>query len=179
MRSMSFANYGPADVLQLEDRPIPAPEAGEVGRIRERLPLQPAMEAPGRMDAPLTCDMVESRANQHPLKRLPVRVDYSFRLIPLEEIICLTARDKRVFVKTSAAEFRSSYTLKELEGRLPGNQFFRVHDAHIVRLGAVEEIHSLGSHSYALSLTGGHVVPLSRAKYRELQQRLGLDWLSE
>ena len=58
-----------------------------------------------------------------PLRRLPVREDYAVRLIRLEDIFCLAARDKRVFARTAAGEFRTYYTLTQLESLLPPEQF--------------------------------------------------------
>lgn len=112
-----------------------------------------------------------------PLVRLPIREDYSVRLLRVEEILCAAAREKRVFIITATGEHRTYYTLKQLETILPSHLFFRVHDSYIVRIDLVKELHLLGSHSYALRMENGLLVPVGRARYRELQSLLGLDSL--
>jgi DNA-binding LytR/AlgR family response regulator len=107
-----------------------------------------------------------------PLRRLPIRKDYSVLLVRVEEIITAMARDKRVFVRTAEGEHRTYYTLTQLESLLPPNQFLRVHDSCIVNLDMVEEVLFLGNHTYALRLTNGEQIPLRRTRYPELQRRL-------
>ena len=145
-----------------------------INRIREQLPKPTAMEAEGarmRLYSPLAA--VGGGCSNPANRRLPVREDYTIRLIPYSDILLISARDKRVYIHTKEQEIKSCYTLKELEARLPKDEFFRVHDGHIVRLESIQELHSLGGHGYAITLTGGMVVPLSRLRYRELQQLLG------
>lgn len=116
-------------------------------------------------------------AERASIARLPVREDYSVRLLRIDDIICAAAREKRVFIRTSTEEHRTSYTLKQLEALLPPDRFFRVHDSYVVRIDMVKELHLLGSHSYAIRMEGGLMVPVGRSRYRELQHRLGLDVL--
>lgn len=109
------------------------------------------------------------------LQRLPIRKDYAVLLVRLEEIRCAIAQDKRVLVRTEdGGEHRTYYTLTQLESMLPAEQFLRIHDSAIVRLDAVEELLLLGNHSYAVRLTGNDQLPVGRARYAMLQQRLGL-----
>lgn len=109
------------------------------------------------------------------LRRLPIRKDYSVRLVRVEEILCAVAREKRVFVRTQdGEEHRTYYTLTQLEGLLPSDLFLRIHDSCIVNIHEVEEIIFLGNHTYAVQLTQGEQLPVGRQRYATLQQRLGL-----
>ena len=109
-----------------------------------------------------------------PLKRLPIRKDYTVLLVRLEEIHCALARDKRVLVRTDdGGEHRTYYTLTQLENLLPSDLFFRIHDSAIVRLDAVEEVLFLGNHSYAVRLSDKSQLPVGRTRYASLQKRLG------
>lgn len=107
-----------------------------------------------------------------PLRRLPIRKDYSVLLVRVEEIVTAMARDKRVFVRTADGEHRTYYTLTQLESLLPADLFLRVHDSCIVNLETVEEVLLLGNHTYALRLSNGEQIPLRRTRYPELQRRL-------
>jgi DNA-binding LytR/AlgR family response regulator len=108
------------------------------------------------------------------LQRLPVRKNYGIQLIPVEEIACTVARDKRVYVRSNKSEHCTSYTLKQLESMLPERTFFRLHESAIVNLMHVERVVLLGDHSYAVKLTCGLELPVGRTRYSELRRRLGI-----
>ena len=109
-----------------------------------------------------------------PLARLPIREDYTVRFIAVEQILCAVAREKRVVIRTTDSEKRTYYTLTQLESLLPADRFLRIHDSCIVNVEQILELHSLGSHSYAVRLNNGLQLPVSRSRYPLLQQRLGL-----
>ena len=118
---------------------------------------------------------VAERLNQSPpLRRLPVREDYAVRLLRIEEILCASAREKRVFVRTAAGEYRTYYTLSQLETLLPPEQFFRVHDSYLIPLDHIEAIDFLGNHSYVARLSDGSQIPVGKTRYVGLRRRLGL-----
>lgn len=113
-------------------------------------------------------------AETTPLRRLPIRDDYAVKLIRFEDIILAEAREKRVFVNTPKGEYRTYYTLKQLEEMLPREMFYRAHDSYIVNVSLIEELLFLGSHAYELRLSNNRRMPVSRGRYTELQRRLGL-----
>lgn len=109
------------------------------------------------------------------LRRLPIRENYAVRLLRVEEIVCAIAREKRVLVRTAAGEYRTYYTLTQLETLLPPDLFVRIHDSCMVQLEKVEEILFLGNHTYRVRLSDGELLPVGRSRYAELQRRLGLE----
>ncbi|MBC8103217.1 MAG: response regulator transcription factor [Cytophagales bacterium] len=139
-------------------------------RARERLAVGTA--ARSEIARRLTEQILREPAR---LQRLPIRKDYAVLLVRVEEIRCAIARDKRVLVRTEdGGEHRTYYTLTQLETLLPPERFLRIHDSAIVRIDAVEELLLLGNHSYAVRLSGKDQLPVGRARYALLQQRLGL-----
>ena len=133
--------------------------AQTLARARERLKSAPLAEP----ELPLT-----------PLKRLPIRQDYSVLLPRVEEVRSAVAQDKRVVVHLADGEYKTYYTLSQLERLLPIELFLRVHDSSIVNLEAVEELLYLGSHSYGVRLRGGQQLPVSRTRFTVLQEKLGV-----
>ena len=129
-------------------------------RARERLATQAPM---AEIELPVT-----------PLKRLPIRQDYSVLLPRVEEIRSAVAQDKRVVVHLADGEYKTYYTLGQLERLLPTELFLRVHDSCLVNLEAVEELLYLGSHSYGVRLRGGQQLPVSRTRFAALQEKLGV-----
>ncbi len=109
-----------------------------------------------------------------PLKRLPIRQDYSVLLPRVEEVRSAVAQDKRVIVYLADGEYKTYYTLSQLERLLPTQLFLRVHDSCILNLEAVEELLYLGSHSYGVRLRGGQQLPVSRTRFAVLQEKLGV-----
>lgn len=109
------------------------------------------------------------------LQRLPIRLDYTVRLVDIADIVAANAHEKRVDIITPETVYSTYYTLVELEQRLPPELFFRVHESWIVSLAEVQEIHNLGSQIYQLRLrSGGRLVPVSRRRLPLLQKRLGV-----
>jgi len=108
-----------------------------------------------------------------PLRSLPVRGDYTVRFLPLNEILCAVAREKRVYVQTREGEFRAYHTLTRLETLLPPEDFLRIHDSALVHLSSIAELLSLGDHAYEVRLVNGRRLRVGRTRYAELQRRLG------
>lgn len=67
-----------------------------------------------------------------------------------------------------------SHTLDALEQRLDPAHFMRVHRSAIVQLDRIHEMITWFSGRYKLVLTGGHEVIASRARSKELKDRLSL-----
>lgn len=156
------------DALDYLLKPVSADRlAKSLARARERL-----TDMGARLAAQSS---IQESVRQTPIRRLPVREQYSVRLVRVEEIYSATASNKRVFVRTKDAEYRTYYTLSQLESLLPSDQFCRVHESAIVNLDRIEEIHFLGNHSYSISLTNGVQIPVGRSRYAGLQKKLGLN----
>ncbi len=156
------------DALDYLVKPVtPERLAKTLVRVRERLADRHARQQAEE-------HILSQVANHPPLRRLPVREDYVVKLIKVEEILYAAAREKRVFIRTANGEFRTYYTLTQLESLLPSDRFLRIHDSALVDLEQVEELQFLGGHSYSVRLTGGIQLPVGRTRYTELQKRLGL-----
>ena len=67
-----------------------------------------------------------------------------------------------------------SFTLDTLDARLDPERFMRVHRGAIVAVEHIRELVPWFSGRYKLVLTGGHEVTASRARSRELRDRLSL-----
>jgi DNA-binding LytR/AlgR family response regulator len=157
------------DALDYLVKPVSADRlAKTLVRARERLAdTQARREAQQRIS--------ERVVAAPPLRRLPVRADYVVHLLRVEDIVCAVAREKRVFVRTKGSEFRTYYTLTQLEALLPKDQFLRIHDSCLVNLDQVEELLFLGNHAYEVRLSNDQRLPVGRTRYAELQRRLGLE----
>jgi DNA-binding LytR/AlgR family response regulator len=116
-----------------------------------------------------------ARSAPAPRRRVPVWAPSAVRLIGIEEIDSIEAREKQVYVRTKDDEYRTDCSLSQLETLLPPDQFFRIHHSHLVKLERVEELLFLGNHRYAVRLSDDQVLPVGRSRYPALRQRLGLE----
>lgn len=104
-------------------------------------------------------------------------------IIPVEQLLSAEVQDgiTQMYTLTQAPGSPSSvtrhivsYTLDALEQRLDPARFMRVHRSAIVQLSQIREMVSWFSGRYKLVLTGGHSVVASRARSKELKDRLSL-----
>jgi len=116
----------------------------------------------------------DSHAKEPSLRCLPIRGAYAVKFVPVPQIVCAIARDKRVFVHTKDGEFRTYYTLTQLETLLPADRFLRIHDSSVVNTESIVQLDFLGDHVYEVRLTNGQALRVGRTRYPELQRRLGL-----
>ena len=117
----------------------------------------------------------QAEQDSTPLRSLPIRADYAVRFLALDNILCLFARDKKVYALTAEGEHRTFYTLTQLESLLPPDRFVRIHDSSLVNLDAVVELLLLGDHTYEVRLSNRQRLRVGRTRYAELQRRLGLN----
>jgi two-component system LytT family response regulator len=79
-----------------------------------------------------------------------------------------------VTVHTADAQYLSALSLQELESRLPGEQFARVHRRALVNLEHVVRLEPNDVGGYTARTRNGSAVEISRQAARELRKRLGL-----
>ena len=90
-------------------------------------------------------------------------------LIGIDKIRFVMARDDYAYLQTDTDRYFSTVSLAQLEKRLDGHGFFRVHRGYLVNLSMVEEIESVSGGTLLLTLNGvEEKIPVSRR--RELAQ---------
>ncbi len=115
-------------------------------------------------------------ANQEfPRTSIPVKVDYAIHFFPIDSIEYVTTRNKFVYlIGADGKEARTQHRLADLEEMLPNAEFYRIHESSIVRLSSIFEISYLGDHNYQVILRSGAKLRVSRTRYAELLQRMGI-----
>jgi two-component system LytT family response regulator len=79
-----------------------------------------------------------------------------------------------VTVHTADAQYLSALSLQDLEGRLPGDRFARVHRRAIINLEHVVRLEPNEVGGYTARTRNGSAVEISRQAARDLRKRLGL-----
>jgi two-component system, LytTR family, response regulator len=108
-----------------------------------------------------------------PLSRLTVHAGRKLRVVPVEEIRWIEAREKLLYVHLPDGEFRTDFTLDELEHRLDPEQFLRVHRSHIINARYARELVPWFAGQYVVRLESGEQLPVARRRVKEIKWLLG------
>lgn len=125
----------------------------------------------------------ETGQREEPLRQLSIPVADRIAIVPVEQLIAAEIDEglTRLFVLNNDDEHGRrlhrhtvSYPLDTLERRLDGDLFMRVHRSAIVQVTHIREMIPWFSGRFKLVLTGGHEVIASRARSKDLRERLVL-----
>jgi DNA-binding LytR/AlgR family response regulator len=108
--------------------------------------------------------------------RLPVLARGRIVLVNVDDIRVALVAGERVMVHTHEGRFQARHTLAELEHRLHGRGFLRVHRAYLVNLRHVLTIESFFNGTYLLKLRNvpDLTVPVSRRHAADLRAAVHL-----
>ncbi|MEO6462189.1 MAG: LytTR family DNA-binding domain-containing protein, partial [Candidatus Eisenbacteria bacterium] len=114
-------------------------------------------------------------AHEPALDRLTVRMGTKQVILRAEEVLWFGAEEKLVFAATAKDRHYVNFTLDQLERRLDGARFVRVHRSAIVNLDHAATLRPGFAGTYTLTLRddGRTEVPVARARARALRERLG------
>lgn len=96
-------------------------------------------------------------------------------LIPINSIRFVMARDDYAYLQTDTDRYFSTVSLAQLEKRLDGHGFFRVHRGYLVNLAMVDEVEPVSGGTLLLTLNGvDEKIPVSRRRVSTLKKALGI-----
>jgi two-component system LytT family response regulator/two-component system response regulator LytT len=158
-------------------KPIDADRLAQtIDRVRKRLAGQQAAKMPlSPEDLERVVAAVQARQDRR--DQLAVRVGERFILVQADEIIHASLEGDAIVVVTSTVSGTSSYrTLDELQGRLNGEVFWRVHRSHLVNITKIKEIVPWFSRNYLLKMKDPKAteIPVSRSQTKRLREYLEL-----
>jgi len=108
------------------------------------------------------------------MRRFAVKLGNQFLIVPDDEIYSFHAEGKYTFLDTAQRDFIIPFTMKELETRIDGAKFARVHRSHIVNIEHVGSIHQWFGGRLLLRMKNGKEVVVSRGYVKEFKQRINL-----
>lgn len=110
--------------------------------------------------------------NNTRIKYLSVVKKNKLSVIPVDNIMHCEADGKTVKIHQKNGSMDAcNKTLASLETKLPAS-FFRIHRSFIVNLDAITATHVLPGRKYSAELSNGARLPLSRAAYQQLKQKV-------
>jgi two-component system LytT family response regulator len=98
------------------------------------------------------------------------------RIVPVEQIDYIEASGPYAELHVGGKTYLVRERMQELEDRLDPSSFFRIHRSAIIRLALVESLHRAPGGDYAMQLTGGARLKVSRSRYEELGRKMGLTY---
>jgi two-component system LytT family response regulator len=109
------------------------------------------------------------------LDRLTVRLGHRQLIVRTDDVLWFGAEDKLVFAATADDRHWINFTLDQLERRLDPRRFARVHRGAIVNLDHATALRPGFAGTWKLQLDdpARTEVPVSRARARQLRERLG------
>lgn len=118
---------------------------------------------------------VALHAQVQKLERIPVEKGGKKVLINIDSIRYVMARDDYAYLQTDTDRYFSTVSLAQLEKRLDGHGFFRVHRGYLVNLSHVTEVESVSGGTLLLTLDGcDEKIPVSRRRVSLLKKALGI-----
>lgn len=120
-------------------------------------------------------EYVKMQAQSQSVERISVDKGGKKVLIPIDCIRYIKAHDDYAYLQTDKDRFFSTSSLAQLEKRLDGHGFFRVHRGYLVNLSSVTEVESVSGGTLLLTLDScDEKVPVSRRRVSSLKKALGL-----
>jgi two-component system response regulator LytT len=168
LRNAAAESFQTIIVSANTDRAIQAYEYGVLDFIPKPFEKERLMRAFERLEKP-------GRNNaQQPAQVLVVRNQGRLQLIPVEEVHYLKGAGDyaEVHLRDGSITLHSK-SLESLEKILP-THFTRIHKSYIVDMRDVKGLRIHGGGKYEIELKDGNVFPLSRSRYRELSESLGI-----
>ena len=142
-------------------------------RAKRTLRLQNVGKARDRL-LELLRDEPETKAPSY-LERIAVDMRGKVKVVPVEQIDYISASGPYAELHVGDKAYLVREQMQTLEERLNPDIFFRIHRSTIVRLDLIESLHHSAGGDYAVSLTSGQRLKVSRSRRDELAKRLGLD----
>jgi DNA-binding LytR/AlgR family response regulator len=108
-------------------------------------------------------------------RKLAVRKGGRTVLLNIEDIVYISAKNKSTYVHTYENQYIVDMTLAELEQKLAGERFHRVHRSYIINIESIKEIVRQDS-GYAVAVNDRDEtrVPVARRHVRSFKEAVGI-----
>lgn len=128
---------------------------------------------PDDLQSKLAAMLEDLRSGAREPERIPVKSNGKVSFVRIPDIDWVGSADNYVELHVGAHSHLIRETMSSLSSRLPAEQFLRVSRTAIINLSRVKELQPLFHGEYAITLTTGARVTLSRS-YRDQLPKLGI-----
>jgi NO-binding membrane sensor protein with MHYT domain len=108
-------------------------------------------------------------------RHLPVEREGTTQFVPVDDIVAVHANAHYSYIFDGTSKLFCPLAIGDVESRLDGSRFVRVHRSHIVNIDFVSGLKRAGDNGI-VELAGAdrHTVPVSRSRIGGLKSRLGM-----
>ena len=106
------------------------------------------------------------------LTRIVFRKGAGIKIIPLNNVSYFAAEDDYVMIYYNEGKALKPKTMKYYEDHLPPTLFMRVHRSYIVNVEHINRLEPYSKDNYVAVLKSGEKIPVSRAGYKMLREKL-------
>ena len=128
-----------------------------------------------RLGSGEAADPVALRATAHgsdPLERVVIRDGAQVHVVPVDRIDYVEAQDDYVGIHTGGRVLLKEQTLGDLESRLDGRRFVRIHRSYLLNIERLSRVELYAKDSRVAILADGSTLPVSRSGHQRLQTLL-------
>jgi diguanylate cyclase len=161
--------------------PTSAPAAGPTAAQERPETAEPAPAAAGEMQAPADVDLGRggysplggAGAPRHFARHLPIEREGNTHFMPVEQVVAIHANAHYTYIFDGNDKLFCPLAIGDVESRLDGRHFIRVHRSHIVNIERVAGYRRSGDNE-AVEMAGTTrcLVPVSRSRIGLLKARL-------
>lgn len=109
------------------------------------------------------------------LQKIAVRKGGKTMLVPMEDVIFISARNKSTYVHTVDDQFLADASLSDLAEKLDRVGFHRTHRSYVVNLNKIKEIvHDGGEHFVVMHDAADTRIKIARRQVRRFREAVGL-----
>lgn len=106
------------------------------------------------------------------LERIVIRDRGQVHMIPVDQVDYVEAQDDYINIHTAGKSHLKTQSLSELETQLDNSKFVRIHRSYLIRLAALKGLQRAGKDAQVALMLNGVQLPISRAGYERLKNRL-------
>ena len=107
------------------------------------------------------------------LTRVVVKDGPTIQVIPCADIVCITAEDDYVNIRSTEGSVLKHQSLAGLEESLDPDKFVRIHRCSMVNIERLDRIELLARDKYVAVLQDGTELRISRSGHQRLKELLG------
>lgn len=120
-----------------------------------------------------TTDNTDDESDSN-VSKIKVKAHDKTIFVTIADIEYLESQDGKVYINIGQEKFSMDSTLQNAEDQLEQHGFYRCHRSYVVNLHKVKEIITWSKNTYSVIIDNqsGSKIPLSRAKFNEIQEKL-------
>lgn len=117
-------------------------------------------------------EIYDESISSEPIKRIPVRHRDAIILIPIEDVVSITADGELLHITTvEKLKYNINFRLKDLESRLEPSLFVRLSRGTIVNLNMIDHVYPQPGGTYLVILKDNQEFNVSRSQSKYFRER--------